>query len=42
MSNRVFSTVPAEGLAPLGARPSAGIVMTKYGSLIYAVYWMTG
>ena len=28
MSNLVFSTVPADGLAPLGARPSAGNVMT--------------
>ena len=27
------STVPADGLAPLGARTSAGTVMTKFGSL---------
>ena len=25
-------TVPADGLAPLGARPSAGTVITKFGS----------
>ena len=28
-------TVPADGLAPLGARPSAGTVMTKFGSCIH-------
>ena len=34
MSNLVFSTVPADGLAPLGARPSASDVMTKSRALI--------
>ena len=29
MSNFVVNTVPADGLAPLGARPSAGTVMIK-------------
>ena len=28
--NLVVSTVPADGLAPLGAKPSAGAVMTKF------------
>ena len=31
----VIITVHADGLAPLGARPSASIVMTKYGSHVY-------
>ena len=30
----VINTVPADGLAPLGARPSAGTVMTKFGFYI--------
>ena len=34
MSNFVASAVPADGLAPLGARTSAGIVMTKFESRI--------
>ena len=29
-SNFAVMTVPADGLAPLGARPSAGTVMTKF------------
>ena len=29
------NTVSADGLAPWGARPSAGTVMTKFGSCIY-------
>ena len=33
MCNFSGSTVPADGLAPLGARPSAGTVMTKSGPL---------
>ena len=35
MCSFVVCTVPADGLAPSGARPSAGIVTTMYGSLIY-------
>ena len=31
----VVSTVPADGLAPNGARPSAGAVMTKFRSHMY-------
>ena len=31
MTNCVVSTVPADGLASLDARPSAGTVMTKFG-----------
>ena len=31
----VVSTVPADGLAPLGARASAGTVMTKFGTHMY-------
>ena len=34
----VVITVPADGLAPLGARPSPGTVMTKYESCIY--WWL--
>ena len=30
MSNFSVSTVPADGIAPLGAKPSAGTVMTKF------------
>ena len=30
LSKFVISTVPADGLAPLGARPSAGTVMTSF------------
>ena len=33
--NCVVSTVPAEGLAPLGARPLVGKVLTKSKSHIY-------
>ena len=36
MSNLVISTVPADGLAPFGARASAGIMMTKFGP-VYTV-----
>ena len=32
MFNLIVSTVPADVLAPLGARPSAGTVLTKFGS----------
>ena len=35
MLNVVVSIVPADGLAPLGARPSAGTVMTSFMSHIY-------
>ena len=35
MCNSVISIVPADGLALLGARPSAGTVMTKFGSCMY-------
>ena len=35
MSYFIVSTVPADGLAPLGARPSAGTVMTKLKSGVY-------
>ena len=34
-SNFVVITVPIDGLAPNGARPSAGTVKTKYGSWVY-------
>ena len=30
--------MPADGLAPNGAKPSAGIVMTKFRSCINAAY----
>ena len=30
--------MPADGLAPLGARPSAGKVMAKFGSQVLYVY----
>ena len=36
MSNFVISTVPADGLAPLGARTSADTEMTKDKYRIYA------
>ena len=35
MSNYVAITVPADGLAPLGARPSAGTVIINFDSHIY-------
>ena len=35
MCNFIVNTVPADGLAPLGARPSAGTVMTKSRSHTY-------
>ena len=35
MSNSVVITVPADGLAPSGARPSADTVMTKAGLHLY-------
>ena len=35
MSNFVGCTAPADGLAPSGARASAGTVMTRFGSLIH-------
>ena len=31
----IVSTVPADGLAPVGARPSAGTGMTKFEFTIY-------
>ena len=34
-SNFIVITVPADGLAPNGARPSAVTVMTRFGSRIY-------
>ena len=34
MAHFVVSTASADGLAPLGARPSAGTVMTTLNSLI--------
>ena len=34
MSDFVVIPVPADGLAPLGARPSAGTVKTELGSYI--------
>ena len=37
MSDWVVSSVPADGLAPLGARPSAAIGITKYASRIYTL-----
>ena len=43
ISNSVSSTVPADGLAPLGARTSAGTVMTKLRSHIcsgLALEWL--
>ena len=33
MANFVVNTAPADGLAPWGARPSAGTVMMKFGSV---------
>ena len=46
MCDIVVSTVAADGLAPLGARPSAGTVMSKFGSrivlcIIYMYYIYT-
>ena len=38
----VVSTVPADGLAPLGARSSAGTVMTKIRLYIYTQYTWIG
>ena len=35
MSNTVVNTVPADGLAPSGARASADIVETNFGSRTY-------
>ena len=35
MFNLEVSTVPADGLAPVGARPSAGSVMTTFRAQIY-------
>ena len=37
MSNLVVSTVPAEDLAPTGARASADTVMTKVRSRMYTI-----
>ena len=34
VSNFIAITVPADGLAPNGARPSAGTVITKFVSLM--------
>ena len=42
MSEFVVSTVPADGLAPLGARPSAGTVMTNIRSYIYTYTYIYG
>ena len=42
ISNWVVSTVPVDGLAPLGARPSAGTVLTKYGSNTHMVPALQG
>ena len=36
VSNFAVSIVPADDLAPCGARASVGTVMTKVGSLIYS------
>ena len=41
MSNFVVSNVTADGLALLGDRSSAGTVMTKFVSLIYAGWMAT-
>ena len=44
VSNCPVIIVPADGLAPLGARPSAGTVMTNAGSCMYIVMslgWLT-
>ena len=38
MTKFSVSTVPADGLAPLGARTSAGTVMTKFATCIQYVY----
>ena len=35
MSNFSVSTVPVDALVPIGARASAGTVMTKFKSHIY-------
>ena len=35
MKNWEGDAVPADGLAPLGARPSAGTAMTKFGLYVY-------
>ena len=35
MSNLIVITVPADGLAPNGARPAAGAVMIKFKFHIY-------
>ena len=35
-SDLMVPTLPADGLAPFGARTSAGIVMTKLWSCIYS------
>ena len=35
VDNVVVSTVPADGLAPRGVKPSAATVMTKFGFCIY-------
>ena len=34
MPDFIIGTVPADGLAPSGARPSAGTVMTKSDTLV--------
>ena len=40
MSKFVVSTVHADGLAPLGARPSAGTVIMKFGPVfIWNLHW---
>ena len=39
MFNVMVTTVPADGLAPLGARPSAGTVMTNFVSCVYEWPW---
>ena len=42
MLNFIVITVPADGLAPVGARPSAGTVMTKFRSYIFKQYTLEG
>ena len=42
MPNFVFSTGPADALAPFGARASAGAVMTKTRSCIYPTQALEG
>ena len=41
-SNLMAITMPADGLAPLGARPSAGMVMTWFESFKYTGSTLNG